>query len=510
VSSAGLRVRSTIERVALTLAGALARPTGWLARPAPAAGLVLLLIATFCINGALGLDFGVHWDEWYHVQGVGSCVERLSLLPDALSYGGPYFTLGLLVVLTDRWRDVLGMLQDLATLPRTVDVSALPSTVHFKAGAHALLATSDYLVRVRAVFMALSALSILWVYLAALRCWPRRHGVALAAAAFMGLSWEFGFHARWVAIDAPLTMFCALELFLFCGVWQAAGPAAITRWYAGLAAAAGAVFACKLTGAFAFLPVLLTPFLLRRIAGVRARVLLAALGCLVFLLISFAISPASYLDPLHLLNVLRSGSADYNSIGPGYPYYVGFFEPVWRMLLWLAAVVPSPFPVVALAFTALVLLGLANLLRRQTRMTLAWLTFLASFGALFTHNHLLIVRQYLMFIPFLALCFARGTALVWDHLRVARMRPAAVFATALTAAFVANGVFEARKAWAIEHDSAASIAAEVAHDLLRNRRPVRISRLVYERLDVRLGKNYACRPAEAGNKAITRVVAFQH
>ncbi len=498
-----------IERVAASIAGGLARPLGWLARPAPAAGLLLLMMTAFLINGAVGLDFGTHWDEWYHVKGVASCVDRLSLLPDALSYGGPYFTLGLAVVLADRWRDVLGMLHDLQTLPRSVDVGALPSSIHFKSTAQALLATSDYLVRVRAVFLALSALSILWVYLAALRCWPRRYGVALAGAAFMGLSWEFGFHSRWVAIDAPLTMFCALELFLFCGVWQAVGPATITRWYAGLAAASGAVFACKLTGAFAFLPVLLTPFLLRRIVGLRARVLLATLGCLAFLLVSFALSPASYLDPLHFLNVLRSGSADYNNIGPTYPYYVGFFEHVWRLLLWLAAVVPSPFPAVAVAFTALVLGGLANLLRRETRMTLTWLVFLISFGAVFTHNHLLIVRQYLMFIPFLALCFARGAGLAWDGLRVRTGRPATMFVVVVAAAFVANGVFETKKAWRITRDTADTIAAEAARDLLKDRRPVRMSRVVQDRLASRLGASYACRPAEVTNKTISHFLAFQ-
>jgi len=465
-------------------------------------------MAAFCINGAVGLDFGTHWDEWYHVKGVASCVERLSLLPDALSYGGPYFTLGLLVVLTNDWRDVLGMLHDLRTLPRSVDVSALPSVLHFKASANALLATPGYLVQVRAVFLALSALSILWVYLAALRCWPRRNGVALAAAAFMGLSWEFGFHARWVAIDAPLTMFSALELFLFCGVWKAHGPAAIRRWYCGLAAAAGAVFACKLTGAFAFLPMFLTPFLLQRIAGLRARMLLAAFGCGVFLLVAFALSPASFLDPLHFLNVLRSGSADYNNTGPGYPYYVGLFEHVWRLMLWLAAVMPSPFPAVALAFTALVLLGIGNLLRRETRMTLSWLTFIISFGAVFTHNHLMIVRQYLMFIPFLALGFARGAALVWDRLR-GTGREAAVFAVAVAVAFVANGVFETRKAWHITSDSAESIAAEAAHDLLKDKRPVRMSRVVKERLSSRLGTRYTCRPAEVANKTITHFLALQ-
>ena len=49
--------------------------------------MLLAFVGVFVVDGFLGLNFGPHWDEWYHVKGMGSCVQRLSLLPDAVSYG---------------------------------------------------------------------------------------------------------------------------------------------------------------------------------------------------------------------------------------------------------------------------------------------------------------------------------------------------------------------------------------------------------------------------------------
>ena len=50
--------------------------------------ILLLFVVAFFVNGVLGLDFGAHWDEWYHVKVVSDAVQRMTLLPEAVSYGG--------------------------------------------------------------------------------------------------------------------------------------------------------------------------------------------------------------------------------------------------------------------------------------------------------------------------------------------------------------------------------------------------------------------------------------
>ncbi|HEX2661009.1 MAG TPA: hypothetical protein VHU40_22165 [Polyangia bacterium] len=477
-------------------------------RPWPAAILLLGLIATFVGIGLGGLDFGGHWDEWYHVAGVQGCVNRLSLLPEPLSYGGPYFTLGFPVVMADQWRNIVGMLHDLRTQPVSVDVSALPAVVAFKAGATALLNTSNYVMRVRSVFLIVTSLSALWAYLAILRCWPRRTGAALAAAAFMALSWELGYHARWIAIDTPLAQFSALELFLFCGAWHARGQSATLRWYCGAAAAAGAVFASKLTGLFAVMPILVTPLVIPGILRWRTRLLRVLLGAAVFFLVSFALSPEFYLDPLHFLNVIRSGSTDYNTTPINNPHYVGNLEHSLRLFLWYIAAFPSPVPAIAMFFSLLGAVGLGDLLRRRTRMTLTWFSFIGLLTVVFARNHLLIVRQYLMIAPFVALCFGRGVAVVWDLLRQRSARVAPVLVVLVCAGFATNIVVESVKAWHVTHDSDDSVSDDAAHDLLTEKEPVRMTHAVFERLKTRIGDAYACRPANVNDASVKHMLIY--
>jgi hypothetical protein len=471
--------------------------------------LAVLFTVVFFVNGALGVDFGSHWDEWYHGQVVASCIQRMSLLPDGLSYGGPYFTLGFPVVIVHQWKNIVAILKDMRTQPARLDPLAFPSVARFKAEATALLNTAAYLVEVRTVFLAVSTFGVLWMFFATLRCLPKRRGAALAAAAFMAFSWELGYHARWVAIDAPLMQFCALELFLFCGAWRAPSDGPTVRWYCGAAAAAGAVFACKLTGLFAFLPIMWLPLLSRSGWSLGRRLKLLALGTAIFVLVSFALSPAFYLDPLHLINVFRSGSADYNGTTNTYPHYVGVAEHALRMLLWYFWAVPSPYLTVAIAFSVIAFIGLGIMLRRETRMTLSWLSFMVAFIGVFTHNHLLIVRQYLMCVPFLALCFARGAAAVWDFLRVRDRRLAAAFVAMVVLGFALNARFESKNAWRVTHDSAAAIDADAAHDLLAHRGPVRMSRPVLDRLKPLLGPAYVCHPSDLKDKTIPHFLAFQ-
>jgi|GEM_PF-1951748 len=508
MSPASRRISAAISRAGLSASNAVLWLADRLATPTAAVLLLAVFLALFAIEGLLGVDFGSHWDEWYHVQGVTGCIQRMSLMPDGLSYGGPYFTMGFPVVVAHQWKNLLAILHDMRAQPFRVDPAAFPSVAKFKAEAAALVNTPQYVVEVRSVFVVVTTLAILWVFLASWRCQPRRWGVALAAAAFMAFSWELGYHARWVAIDAPLTQFSALQLFLFCAAWRSPSDGPAVRWYCASAAAAGAVFACKLTGVFAFLPVPLLPLVRRSSWSPLKRLSIAALGTAVFVLCSFALSPEFYLDPLHLLNVFRSGSADYNSTGTSYPFYVGMWEHVWRMLMWLFLVVPSPYLSIAILFTAVTLIGLAMMLRRDTRMTLTWMAFMGAFIAVFTHNHLLIVRQYLMCMPFLALCFGRGCATIWDFCRQRDRRLAAAFVTLMAVAFVVNGVFEFGHAWRITRETQATMDHDLAADLMRHRGPVRMSRPVYDRVRPLIEPGYDCHPTDVNDKSIPHFIAY--
>lgn len=471
--------------------------------------LVLLLMVTFFVIGAVGVDFGTHWDEWYHTDGVADCITRLSLYPKGVSYGGPYFTLGFPVVLAHEWRHLAGLVGDLGTQGLRTDPASYPSLVQFKASALSLVSSRPYLLQVRQVFLGLSSLAPLWMFLAARRAWPRRTGPALGAAAFMALSWELGYHARWVAVDALLAQVAALELFLFVGTWRAASSGQVSRWYTGTAVAAGAVFGCKLTGVFGVLPVILSALLLPAPWRPGRRLALLLWGAVCFVVTAFVLSPEVFLEPVKLLFAVRGGNADYGNVSPADPYYVTRAEHVGRLLVWLGGAVPSPFPVVALGFSAIALAGLASLLRRpqDRRMTLVWLSFPVGFVSVFGRNHLLLVRQYLMCIPVLAFWFARGLMATSDFLRP-RWRPLGwAFAALVVGGMLANATFEAERAWTITRDSGARVNAAAAADLLRSLKPVRMSQTILDRLRPYLGAAYVCRPGNPTDRRVEHVLA---
>ena len=79
-----------------------------------------------------------------------------------------------------------------------------------------LLRTLDshaYLMRLRAVYLVLASLTLVWVYLLVLQ----RGGKwleALLAASLVACSWEVAYHVRWVATDGMLMQFAGLTVLL--------------------------------------------------------------------------------------------------------------------------------------------------------------------------------------------------------------------------------------------------------------------------------------------------------
>src|SRR5438477_578797 len=150
---------------------ALSRPISWIcdlmSTRSFAVVTLLLFMAAFFVNGVLGIDFGAHWDEWYHIKTISDSIQRMTLLPEVCSYGGPYFMLGYPVILAHQWKNVLAILHDLRTQSPATDPSVFQSFRLFKEGTAALFGRPEYMLQVRTVFLGLTTLSIVWAFCAA-------------------------------------------------------------------------------------------------------------------------------------------------------------------------------------------------------------------------------------------------------------------------------------------------------------------------------------------------------
>ena len=374
----------------------------WLLRLLPLALPLLLFVGT----GVRGLDFGQHWDDEDKAEQVLLVAQRGNLLPRWYHY--PSVT---------HWLCLGAMAPEYARAVERNERGHLRTRVE---RVQAWLESGAFVLRSRAIFLACTALTLVWVYLLVLR-W--RGGVleALLASSLLATSWEFAYHARWIAPDGPLLQFATLcVLLLFCA--QSSERAA--RWLAAAAVAAGLACGSKYTGGLLLFFVWIEGARLSRAPSWAGRLReLAGLSAL-FALSYLCTTPGTLLEPLHFYEDVRFEIRHYAA---GHMAHQGFaVEPGWehlsRALRYLGFSLGSPAAPLALALCALALAGAAATWRDSRALFFLLVGLPLAYLLLMSRQRLLFVRNLLFVAPFGALLAARGCALVGDLLRAPRAR----------------------------------------------------------------------------------------
>ncbi len=150
---------------------------------------VLLPLFFVVGTGLWGLDFGLHWDEkHYQIGPVRTMIETGIPLPKYYGYPSFDYRVNAAVVLPD----------------------VVPAEITNKAALkHQLLRitkSQTYLLRLRAVYLVIASLSVLWVYLLVI-AWHKSRTEALLASMILAFSWEIAYHSRWFATDGMLMQF---------------------------------------------------------------------------------------------------------------------------------------------------------------------------------------------------------------------------------------------------------------------------------------------------------------
>lgn len=404
---------------------------------------VVGLVALFTITGVRGVDFGDHWDEVdWQIQPVRDMVESGILLPRASLYPGLCKWLTLLPAIPTAIR--VGLKK--GSSPHDVQAAMITT-----AGAPA------YLLTVRRLYIFVSALAILWVYGAALAL-RRRWWEGFIAAATLGLSWEYAYHARWVATDCILVQFSALALFMLALFFRDEK----VGWLHAAAVAAGLGTGTKFPGGVLLVPIMLTGVLTLPIRDLRAQFLrLVSLGGIAFA--AYLVStPATLLDPFlfadrlsFIANYYQQGHWGYTVAGP--------LQHAKLVLLYFAVSFFSPHLPLAVALFASCLLGAVALVRNDRRIGAVLVGFPVVFLIYFCGRYrAMIVRNYLFLTPFLCILAARGITETCRHLRSAWMRW--TLATAVTLALAANAIWLVQAGESIRHfDPSRDVAQAVAY-----------------------------------------------
>jgi hypothetical protein len=367
---------------------------------------VLLLIA-FWSTSFYGLDFGTHWDEnaakFDSVRGsvnTGVFLQASESL-EGYTYGGVNYLLTWVGFTPE-------LLQYLRKGPVTREgLSAVISPIN-----HSL----PIRLRVRAIYLVVSSLSILWLFLLAIVLGRSRVEAFLGAAILSG-SWEFAYHSRWMAPDGVMAQFCLLSvLCLAVGhAWKKLG------WFYLGSIAIGLTIGTKYPGGL-ILPFFLAGagYSLWRESHSVLHVGTHTLGFIGTAGLTFVLTtPGAVLDPFRFFAHMRA-LRDYYAAGWfGYTVKPGIhhFYVIFRYFL---VQVFSHYRAISIVFGTFGLVGSICLVWEAQMVGLLVVGFSLAYLAYFSQQAAMIVRNLLVVLPFLCLATARGITTLAERLSPAK------------------------------------------------------------------------------------------
>jgi len=349
-----------------------------------------------------GFVFGTHWDDPYHPDRVIQSIEKGTYLPGGY-YSYPSVTYWLCIV------DVL---------PDALYVTAS----HTRSGKDRILKciqSKNYLLRTRMLFAVVSMLSLVWVYQLVL-IWRKSAWIALAASCALGLSWEVGYHIRWIAPDAVLMQFaslttlCVVRARLFPENRKLLNYAAIG---AGLAAGT------KYPGALLMLPVWVVAYQNNyNNQAVRERFAPFLVTLKTFLITYLLTTPGTLLQPLAFVHGVLFEMHHYRT---GHPYHTVVAGPQHFSYIvgFLALALFSHYPPIALGLFLCTLVGVIGLYRESRPMLYLLMSFPLTYVLYMSSQRVFIVRNLLVLAPCLAILAALGLAYLYQSInhRIGRL-----------------------------------------------------------------------------------------
>ncbi len=159
-------------------------------------------------------------------------------------------------------------------------------------------------------------------------------------------------------------------------------------------------------------------------------------------------SPGTVLQPIAFLQSLKFSQQVYANGWYGYTVTPGASH-LWKMIVYFATAVFSAFPPVALVFFACLLVGGWAALRENPRTGLLLLIFPVIYGLYFSRQATMVVRNYLVLVPFATVLVVHGVA--WVQARLPGRRAQVGWMSAVSALLVLNVVDQIQAAASVAH-----------------------------------------------------------
>lgn len=344
---------------------------------------VFLIWFVFVYAGLRGVDFGYHWDEWQHVTNLNFDISQHSFLTTR------YYNYPSVI----HWLSLIGI---------------APLFIRQFITGHIVI-IEEPLVIVRAWFLLVSSLSIPILFLTVRRL-TGTYWQAIITAALLGLSWEFSYHARWIAADAILLTGVTLILLATISALQTKKDK--NRWFLSAfimtGICAGTKYPAVLTGIIPWLALVTTD------SSIRKKILdtfrFGGITILTFLITTpgIIVDNTRFIKGMtYLNNVYSTGHYEY-AIEAGWIHLRAMIE-------YLLLVTFSPYTTVSLLLSAMAVIGWIQLLKHRKRETLILSSFPILLLALFSLQSVMIVRNILLLLPFLCIAVSFGITHVFQN-----------------------------------------------------------------------------------------------
>jgi 4-amino-4-deoxy-L-arabinose transferase-like glycosyltransferase len=362
---------------------------------------IFLLIWLFNLyTGAMGIDFRSHWDERKLFKSIRESIPVGKILPGWYNYPSMIYDL---TVLSAAPEILTTYLSDRSTFRENMEKQLLGQDLR------------KFTLRARMVFLVITTLTIVWTYLLVL-IWAKHSPQALLSSAILASSWEFAYHARWIAPDAILMQFGMLAILLVFLALNSTGRRKFI-WLMAAVVAAGLACATKYFGGIFLVPVFIGGYRVLRDTGAKwgsyiaLFFVLAAIFSLTFLLIT----PGTLMDTARMIVDVRYEIGHYQTGDTGYTVNAGW-QHFSLLFIYLLGVFFSKYFWISLLFSGLVLIGLYNLLTRNWKAIETWvfLSVPLLFIPYVSQQRVMMVRNDLLLFPFLAILCARGVNVLWN------------------------------------------------------------------------------------------------
>lgn len=366
---------------------------------------ILSLVIVFNIyTGILGVDFGFHWDEDKTIGSIQNSVQTGLLLPEWYNYPSMCFDLGLVMLSTQLGSFIIGKKFKI----NMEDLSVLQNHLVKK------VQTKDFKINLRILFIILSSLTIIWVYIAVINM--RGNLIeALLASILTALSWEVSYHSRWIATDAILMQFGFLTMACLL---YALKHHENKIWIYVSSVAVGLACSTKYPGGLLLVPLFMTVCSVHKMNENTCRIFSDFFKVFVVFIITFlVITPGMLVEPLRFIHDVIFEIRHYSSAGhlgytltPGINYLIKLFN-------YLCFVVFSKYYSIAIAFFIMALIGIGVLIQNTQKGYIIFMSFPFLYILYFSSQCVMIVRNFLIIIPFFAVFASIGIVFLFRKIR---------------------------------------------------------------------------------------------